>query len=96
MTSLRKRLLTAGLLLVVLAPGCRLLSQEIACRRDRDCPKDVGFDFCDSPGDGGAGVCVDVDPNPETDGGDNTILDASIFNPPTDGGPGEGGPGLFP
>lgn len=50
-------LLAGGTLLSSLA-GCRLLSREVACRRDRDCPKDAGMNYCTAVDDD-AGVCTD-------------------------------------
>ncbi len=55
------------LLLLLALSGCRLLSGEIACRLNRDCPRDVGRAFCDAPGDGGVGRCVADDPSPPED-----------------------------
>lgn len=45
-----------GLLLSL--AGCRMLSREVACRRDRDCPKDAGMNYCTAVDDD-AGVCTD-------------------------------------
>lgn len=50
--------LVALLLLVLVFDGCRLFTREVACERDRDCPKDAGLDYCTS-WDGGLGTCVD-------------------------------------
>lgn len=69
---------TCGLLffvvMVVGTSSCRILSQDVACRLNRDCPRDVGLGFCDLPedSDGGVGVCVGEDPDPPAprDGGD--------------------------
>ncbi len=66
-----------ALIVVLLVAGvglssCRLLSREVACSRDGDCPRDVGLGFCDVPedADGGVGVCVEVDPSPPQDDDD--------------------------
>lgn len=48
-------------------PGCRLLSREVACYRDLDCPQDAGISFCERPSteaDAGVGRCIVEDPNP--------------------------------
>jgi len=89
----RPTLLLMLLLATSLAvPGCRLLTGEVACARDRDCPDDAGIDFCDAEGDGGAGTCVEVDVTPEPDGGGGINLDAGFFDPNADAGnTGDGG-----
>lgn len=60
-------------MLVVSASSCRILSRDVACLRDGDCPRDAGLDFCDRPEgpDAGAGVCVEEDPTPPGDGDDD-------------------------
>lgn len=49
----------AGLLL----PSCRLITREVACARDRDCPDhpDGGIPYCTRwlDWDSGVGVCTD-------------------------------------
>jgi len=50
--------LLAGGVLVASLSSCRLLSREVACRRDRDCPKDAGMNYCTAVDDD-AGVCTD-------------------------------------
>lgn len=50
--------------------GCRLLSRDVACYRDLDCPQDAGISFCERPAeepDAGVGRCVAEDPDPPTD-----------------------------
>lgn len=86
----------AALLLLALpliAGACRILTGEVACTRDRDCPEDAGISFCDAPEtDGGVGTCVEVDPTPDEDGGSGFNLDAGFLTPPTtDAGPDAGG-----
>jgi hypothetical protein len=56
------RLLAALLLALAALPGCRLISGEVACERDRDCPGSVRF--C-QVSDAGVGLCVEEDPDPE-------------------------------
>jgi hypothetical protein len=98
----RARLLVAALLLVASVASCRLLSGEILCRRDRDCPDDLpdaGELYCTS-WDAGIGTCTTDD---EFDGdfivdlGDGGI-DVPVF--PDGGSPDGGAPmgpgGLFP
>jgi hypothetical protein len=78
--------------LALSASSCRILTREVACYRDGDCPQDVGLGFCDVPedSDGGPGVCVSEDPRPPTndDGEDAAFpfLDAG----PSDAGDDEG------
>ncbi len=59
----RPRFWIALLLAGVCSVGaCQLLSGEVACDRDQDCPTDAGISFCTAwtnRGDGGAGVCTD-------------------------------------
>lgn len=52
--------------LALSASSCRILSREVACFRDADCPRDAGLDFCDvsEDSDGGPGVCVGENPRP--------------------------------
>lgn len=99
----RARLLVAVLLLLATASSCRLVSGEILCRRDRDCPDDLpdaGELFCTS-WDAGIGTCTTDDAYDGdfivelTDGG----LDVPAFpdgGVPGDGGMGGGPGGLFP
>lgn len=81
-------LFVSVLALSLAVSGCRLLSQQVACLRDGDCPRDVGLGYCDRPqsSDGGVGVCVAEDPDPpppDDDGGTSfPFLDAG----PRDGG----------
>ena len=56
----RYRLVALAILLVTTTSACRLVSQEILCRRDRDCPDDLpdaGELFCTS-WDAGIGRCT--------------------------------------
>lgn len=80
---------TSALLLVLVVAGlgsCRILSREVACLRDHDCPRDAGLDFCDRPAgaDAGPGVCVEEDPTPpsadddDDDGGFPFFPDAGV------------------
>lgn len=75
-----------SLLLVVVVLGlasssCRILSREVACFRDGDCPRDAGLDYCDVPedSDGGPGVCVEADPTPPRDDDDNDDAGPPLF-----------------
>jgi hypothetical protein len=59
--------------------ACRLVSREVACRRDRDCPLDAGMSYCTS-WDADAGLCTDDEDFrgdfPEEDAGDLPDIDA--------------------
>jgi hypothetical protein len=59
----RARLLALALLLLTAMSACRLVSGEILCRRDRDCPDDLpdaGEMYCTS-WDAGIGTCTSDD-----------------------------------
>jgi hypothetical protein len=77
----RFSLLVGLLCLVIGASACRLFSREVACRRDRDCPRDAGMPFCTSF-DADAGFCTDDEEFrgdfPPPDAGDATQADSGV------------------
>lgn len=66
-------------LVMLSSTACRLVSREVACRRDRDCPLDAGMSYCTS-WDADAGLCTDDEDFrgdfPEEDAGEEIVVDA--------------------
>lgn len=86
----------AGLaaLMAAVLPSCRLVTREVACVRDRDCPDapDGGIPYCTrwSDWDAGVGVCTD-DPDFAGDVRDTDDDTDAGMTPPADGGPSDDG-----
>lgn len=73
---MRRAVLGWGPLLValLLLGGCRILSEQAACRRNRDCPE--SFPLCDGATDGGVGLCVEAPDGGAAPAGDAGAADA--------------------